>query len=130
MNAWSVLINSLTDKPENYDTPPRQRTDPRPDVLARMAKLKGASEAEVLKVIKGLLGTATAADIREFIPHRSYKYICALCRRLELDGHLTSYIKVEGRARRKYWKLEEQAPAQSSAPAPSRTPSTSNSSRP
>ena len=39
MNAWSVLINSLTDKPENYDTPPRKRTDPRPDVLARMEKL-------------------------------------------------------------------------------------------
>ena len=105
MNAWSVLINSLTDKSENYDTPPRQRTDPRPDVLARMEKLKGASEAEVLKVIKGLMGAATAADIREFLPHRSYKYICALCRRLELDGHLTSYIKVEGMARRKYWRL-------------------------
>ena len=85
MNAWTVLINSLIDKPENYDTPPRQRTDPRPDVLARMAKLKGASEAEVLKVIKGMKGTATAADIREFLLHRSYKYICALCRRLELE---------------------------------------------
>ena len=129
MNAWSVLINNLTDKSENYDTPPRKRTDPRPDVLARMEKLKGASEAEVLKVIKGMMGTATAADIREFLPHRSYKYICALCRRLELDGHLTSYIKVEGMARRKYWKVE-QVSAQSSAPAPSRTPSTPNSSRP
>jgi hypothetical protein len=105
MNAWSVLIGTLADKPENHETPPRQRTDPRPDVQMRMAKLKGASEAEVLKVIDGLMGAATAENIREFMPHRSYKYICALCRRLELDSKLTSYIKVEGRSHRKYWKL-------------------------
>jgi len=105
LGTWSVLINSLTDKPENHAHPPRHRTDPRHDVSQMQAAKKGESQAEVLRAIAEYGGAASAMSIQELVPNLSYKYLCAVCRQLELDGRLTSYIKVEGMARRKYWKL-------------------------
>jgi hypothetical protein len=98
MSPWTVLIGTLEIKP------PEPKPRGNPHINEMQAKKKETSYRLVRNALKKLGGAATARQLAD-VTKRSYPYVCNVCSNMMLDDELVTFMVIDGKARRKYWKL-------------------------